>query len=412
MNLKRALIHPRMIFLILMLIWSAYQLAPRGIGEGINVEWGFDIQGGSRIVLQPTNQSVNIDDITTILQNRLNIYGLKDIRVRGASDLTSKYVVVEAAGLTRDEIEDLLASEGIFEGRFNNITVFTNKDIRLDKSRQQFYYDRTTGYYRYHIPIMLSPEAARRFAEATLTSFSTGFDEETSYLDKKLELYIDGVLLEELGVGADMRGREIASAEVTGAAATHDEAKSNMDRMVAILMTGSVPTRLEVVSVQDVSPTLGHEFLRSTMLAMLAAAVLLSIVLYIRYRNPVMVTAVLFTGLSELFITMALASFINWQLDLSAIAGLIVTMGTGIDQQIIMTDEVLYGYSKQKVKDAMFVILATFGTLVAAMFPLMFIGVGSVRGFAVTAILGVAIGYFITRPAYLSLLKEILADAE
>ncbi|MBR9681579.1 MAG: hypothetical protein GOV00_02135 [Candidatus Altiarchaeota archaeon] len=404
-KLKRMLIKPRMILMMLLLLWSLFQLKPWG---GLDVEWGFDVQGGSRIVLFPTNQSVNLEDVTTVIQNRLNIYGLKDIRVRGASDLNNKYVVVEAAGLTEEDIESLLASEGRFEGRIGNTTIFTNEDVRVDKTRQRFYFDNPTGVYRYHVPIVLSREATQAFAEATENLVPLGFNINNSYLDKSLDLYIDDILLEELNIPADMRGREIPSAEVTGGDPVYIEAKNNRDRMVAILMTGSVPTKLEIVSIQNVSPTLGREFLKSTALAAVVAACLLSVVLYFRYRNIQIVGSVLFTALSELVITMSLASFINWQLDLSAIAGLIITLGTGVNQQIIMTDEVFHDYSKQKVSNAMFVILAAFGTMVAVMFPLMFIGVGSVRGFAVTTIIGVSIGYLFTRPGYLAILEEII----
>ncbi len=407
MNLKlqRMLMKPRMILLGLIFLWAVFQLHP---WSGLGVEWGFDIQGGSRIILRPTNQTINLEDITTVIQNRLNIYGLKDIRVRGASDLNNKYVVVEAAGLSEEDIDALLGSEGRFEGKIGNITIFTNKDIRVDKTRQRFYFDRASGIYRYNIPIILSQEAAKAFAEATKDLVPLGYNVNSSYLDKKLSLYIDGISLENLSIAADMRGREIPSAEVSGGAPTYGEAKTRRDRMVAILMTGSVPTKLEMVSVQDVSPILGGEFLRSTALAALAAAGLLGAVLYFRYRNLQVVGAILATAILEILITMSVAGFINWQLDLSAIAGLIITLGTGVNQQIIMTDEVIHEYSRQKVGTAMFVILASFGTMVAVMFPLMFIGVGSVRGFAVTTIIGVTIGYFFTRPAYLGILEEIV----
>ena len=73
-----------------------------------------------------------------------------------------------------------------------------------------------------------------------------------------------------------------------------------------------------------------------------------------------------------------------------------------------MTDEVIFGGSKHGIKEAMFVIMAAFGTMASAMLPLVFIGVGTVRGFAVTTIMGLAVGYFITRPSYLAALEDIL----
>jgi len=395
MKMEEVLLKPRIMFLLILLVLSFFQLKP---WSGLNVEWGFDIQGGARIILKPVNQSISLEDITLVIQNRLNIYGLRDIRVRGASDLQNKFVVVEAAGLSKEDIEKLLASEGRFEGKIGNFTVFRGGDVKVDKARIRLYYDRATGMYRYEIPILLSPEAAKRFAEATKNLMPVGFN--GTYLEKKFDFYIDGQLIESLNIASDLRGREVPSAAITGGAKTYDEAKTNVKRMTAILMTGAIPTKMEIVSIQNVSPKLGKEFLKSTAFAGLAAALLVSFVIFIRYRNPSVIAAILFTAFSEMILTLAVASLINWQLDLSAIAGIIITLGTGIDQQIIITDEFLYGYSKKREKEAMFVILASFGTIVAAMFPLMFIGVGAVRGFAVTTIIGIAIGYFITRPAY------------
>ena len=392
----------RVMFLLAMLLWSAFELHP---WSGIDLEWGFDIQGGSRVVLKPTNQSVELDDITTVLQNRLNVYGLRDIKVRSASDLQNSFVVVEAAGLSEQDIESLLASEGFFEGQINNITIFTGDDVRVDKAGIRLYQDRASDVYQYSIPVVLSSKATKKFAEVTAT-LNPSFD--GPYLDKNLDLLIDGKLLESLQIASDLMGREIPTAQISGGAETKGEAQTNLNTMVAILMTGSIPTKMEIVSLQQVSPTLGSEFLRSTGFAGILAAVFVGIVIFVRYRSPEMVGAIIFTAMSELVITLAIASFINWQLDLAAIAGLIITIGTGVDQQIIMTDELLMGVSKQGVKEAMFVILAAFGTMAAAMLPLMFIGVGAVRGFAVTTILGLTVGYFITRPAYLAALEEIV----
>jgi len=404
MNLDKVLKKWRVMFLLAMLLWSVIQLHP---WAGLNLQWGFDIQGGSRVVLKPTNQSIELEDVTNVLQNRLNVYGLRDIKVRSASDLQSHFVVVEAAGLSEDDIQSLLASEGYFEGQINNITIFTGKDIRVDKTGRQLYLDRASNSYRYSIPIVLDSASTKKFAEVTST-LTPSLD--GNYLSSPLDLLIDGKNLESLQIAADLMGREVPTAQITGGAATKAEAQDNMNKMVAILLTGSIPTKMDVVSIQQVSPTLGSEFLKSTGIAGILAAIFVGLVILIRYRNLEMVGAIVFTSLSELIITLAIASFINWQLDLAAIAGLIITIGTGVDQQIIMTDEMLTGITNIGIKEAMFVILATFGTMSAAMLPLMFIGVGAVRGFAVTTILGLTVGYFVTRPGYLAVVEEILTE--
>jgi preprotein translocase subunit SecD len=377
----------RIMLLLVVLFFSVYKLKP---WAGLDLEMGFDIQGGSRIILKPTNQSIPLDDVILVIQSRLNVYGLSDIKVRAASDLQSSLVVVEAAGLTEQDVEELLASQGIFEGKINNITVFTGDDVRVDKTGIRMMKDSRTGAYSYSLPMMLSPEAARKFADVTEMLFPTG--QGGAYLDKTLDLYIDGKLIDSLQISS------------------RDEAMDRQNKMLAILMTGSIPTKLEVESIQKVSPVLGSEFLRSTAIAGLVAAVLVAIVLYLRYRNPDIVGSILFMSVSELILTLAMASFMKryWQLDLSAIAGLVIAIGMGVDQEIIITDEFLKGVGKKKKKAAMFVIMAAFATMFAAMLPLLSIGAGAVRGFAITTIIGIAVGYVITRPSYIAILEEVL----
>ena len=60
---------------------------------------------------------------------------------------------------------------------------------------------------------------------------------------------------------------------------------------------------------------------------------------------------------------------------------------------------------KEKLKKAGKIILASFGTSIAAMVPLMYVGLGTLKGFAITALLTEAGAYFITRPAYLTVLR-------
>ncbi|MFH0936574.1 MAG: protein translocase subunit SecD, partial [Candidatus Woesearchaeota archaeon] len=106
-----------------------------------------------------------------------------------------------------------------------------------------------------------------------------------------------------------------------------------------------------------------------------------------------------------------------WNLDVASIAGIIVAVGTGVDDQIVITDEVLKGsvqsryYNwKEKIKRAMFIVFSAYAATLAAMFPLFFAGAGLIRGFAVTTIIGISVGVFLTRPAYASIVENLLEE--
>ena len=60
------------------------------------------------------------------MEFRLNTYGLQDIDLRKANDLLgNKYVIVEMAGATKQEVADLIGSQGVFEAKIKEEVVFT-----------------------------------------------------------------------------------------------------------------------------------------------------------------------------------------------------------------------------------------------------------------------------------------------
>ena len=63
---------------------------------------------------------------------------------------------------------------------------------------------------------------------------------------------------------------------------------------------------------------------------------------------------------------------------------------------------------KDSVKNAFFIIMASYFTMVMAMLPLLSAGAGLLKGFAITTILGVSIGVFITRPAFAVIAETLL----
>ena len=47
-------------------------------------------------------------------------------------------------------------------------------------------------------------------------------------------------------------------------------------------------------------------------------------------------------------------------------------------------------------------------TTIVALIPLFLIGLGALKGFALTTIIGILLGVFITRPAFAVIIKRIL----
>jgi preprotein translocase subunit SecD len=112
-----------------------------------------------------------------------------------------------------------------------------------------------------------------------------------------------------------------------------------------------------------------------------------------------------------LFLILSFAAVVGWNLDIAAIAGILAAIGTGVDDQIVILDEAVRGRkesvnTKERLKRAFFIIFAAYATTVAAMLPLWNAGAGLLRGFALTTIVGVTIGVFLTRPAFASFIEQ------
>lgn len=390
-----------------------------------NIRKGLDLQGGTRVLLQPETK-LNQNDIGILIDNmkeRLNVYGLSDIVIRDATDLLdNQYIVVEIAGASEEEIKDLLAKQGKFEAKIGNTTVFRGgQDITYvarsaTEARVENCNPIGSAQYacRFSFGITLSQEAAQRQADATI-DLEVVYDPSSGrndYLSKKLELYLDDTKVDELNIGADLKGQAETQIAISGSGsgANQQEAIANslgsMKRLQTILITGSLPVKLNIVKTDAISPVLGEKFVSNAILMSLLAIVAVALVVGIRYRKLLIALPILITMLSEVIILLGVAALIGWNIDLAAIAGILVAIGTGVDDQIVITDETLKGETasvynwKEKVKRAFLIIMLAYATVVVAMIPLIFAGAGLLKGFAITTIIGVTIGVFITRPAY------------
>jgi preprotein translocase subunit SecD len=190
-------------------------------------------------------------------------------------------------------------------------------------------------------------------------------------LEKETGTYLDGKQIDDhppqLSEGL-ASGEPVAEVEVTGSAPDVETAKSESNTVFTVLKTGSLPVKIHTIGSNTVSPELGQQFAQGALIAGLLAILGISAVVYIRYRRAFLAIPILITTLSEIIIILGVASIIHWNIDLAAIAGLIASVGTGVDDQIIITDEVLHHddentrhrrtRTQMNVKNALFIIFA------------------------------------------------------
>jgi preprotein translocase subunit SecD len=390
-----------------------------------NIKTGLDLAGGARALVQAEDRKLSseeINDLVTITTNRLNVYGLSDIKVSPVSDLSGNhFMLIEIAGASPKDLKEMVENQGEFKAKIGNDTVFVGGDRDIASVCRN---DATCagiescnpaegGYFcSFRFVIYLSEEAAERHADITdaveLNTTNPG------YLSKPLDLYLDDTLVDTLLISEGLKGQVTSQIAISGSGSgetqedAYDSAEEQMHKLQTVLITGSLPYKLEIVKLDTISPVLGKEFVRAILFAALAALLMVVIIILIRYKRFKSSMALLFTSISEIIIILGIASFIDWNLDLPSIAGILATIGTGIDQQIIILDEsrqkVVLSL-KQKLKRAFSIILGAYFTAVVALIPLLWAGAGLLKGFAITTIIGITVGVLITRPAFTDMIR-------
>ncbi len=375
-----------------------------------NLKLGLDLVGGSRALIQAQgaeHSSTELNDLISIVSNRLNVYGITDMKILPVSDLSGKnFMLIEIAGATPKDIRDLVGQQGKFEAKIGNQTVFVggDKDIssvcRNDATCAGIYQCGASGdggqVCSFRFSVFLSEEAAKKHANIT-NGIEVNSTSQGAYLAERLDLYVDDSLLDSLLISEGLKGVVTTQISISGSGTgtTKEEAYTaaelSMKQLQTILITGSLPYKLEIIKLDTISPNLGKNFTNIILIAGLSALLAVAIVIFFRYQRFKSSIALIMTSVSEVIIILGVASFISWNLDLLSIAGILAGVGTRIDSQIIVIDESKQQTTmlslKEKLKRAFKIILSTYFTALVSLLPLMWAGAGLLKGFAVTTII-------------------------
>lgn len=392
-----------------------------------NLKTGLDLSGGARALIKAEDReltSEEVNDLVNVISNRLNVYGISDLIVRPVTDFVGNhFVLIEIAGATPKDLENLISQQGKFEAKIGDETVFIGgeKDITsVARSGQEsgIYScsENTEGGFacEFRFAVYLSEDAANHHAEIT-KNLEVNSTAQGNYLSKKLDLYLDDNLVDSLLISESLKGRVTTQISISGfgkgetKSDAYDEAQAQMNNLQTILITGSLPFKLEVVKMDTISPTLGKSFIKYILIAGIVALLLVAGILFLRYRAKSSIAPLLICA-SEIVITLGIAAFVKWDLDLPSLAGILAAIGTGVDDQIVILDEAQKKESlnmKQRIKRAFVIILGAYFTVLASLLPLWWAGAGLLKGFVFTTIIGITVGVLITRPAFADLVRVI-----
>ena len=372
------------------------------------------------------------EDAVQRLTERIDRTGLSGSSVTTTSSATGgDFIIVEVPGEDRETVEELIGDPG----RVQVIAGYPSDDANetgpvMEELLEQDDFEDIigarsdeTGTY---VEVRLTSDAADRFAQRMIETgftregrgqcdFEPGVDEPSP---DQYCLYT--VVDDEIVHGAAMGNlaETLEAGNFDGQFRINTQGFADAQELEVNLQSGALPSEFAIQSSNYISPSTAQLFKPLALLTALLAWLAVSMVVYFWYRDVRVAIPMLLTASAEVFLLLGFASAIGMALDLSHIAGFIAVIGTGLDDLIIMADEILQ--RKQEVKTgrifqsrfrrAFWIIGMAAATTIIAMSPLAVLSLGDLRGFAIVTIVGVIIGVAVTRPAYGDVLRNLILD--
>ena len=390
---------------------AAVGIGPTGTGAARNIKTGLDLAGGVSITYQAKDSDPSSEDMKDTvykLQKRVEQYSTEAQVYQEGSDRIN----VEIPGVTdANAILEELGQPGSLcfitqqdEDGNANFQTDANSETgyslarSLDEIREAGCVvlegtdvaDATGGAIQqqnsssreYVVDLTLTDEGKTKFAEATKNN-----------VGKQIAIIYDNGVLSAPRVNEAITG---GKAQISGM-----ESVERAQELASYIRIGSLSLELTELRSSVVAAQLGEEAISTSLIAGMIGLIIVILFMIIAYRVPGAVA-----GLSLIFYTATILLTLNAfdiTLTLPGIAGIILGIGMAVDANVIIyariREEIGAGSTVRAAIKAGFskafsaIFDGNITTLIAA-FVLMWLGTGSVKGFAYTLALGIVVSMF------------------
>ena len=406
-NVKRLLC-----ILVLAAVVFGWFVTGFGIGSVNSVKdalkYGLDINGGVYVVMEAQTDLTGdeleqlMDQTRAVLDNRVNQLGVAESSVTIEGD---KRLRVEMPGV--EDAEEAISAIGkTAQLQF----VLADGTVVLDGSMVKDASIATDGA-NYKILLEFNSEGASLFEDATRKAYN---NEVTSAIDgmnaNEIAIVLDNEIITHPQVQAIISG---GNCEITGGY-TRDEASTT----AALIRGGALPVELVEIQSSVQSATIGADALDKSIAAGAIGLGLVFLLMVVFYGMLGIVADIALLLYVVLFLWSMVAMGVV--LTLPGIAALILSIGMAVDANVIIfariKEEIAAGKTIRVAvstgfKNALTTVLdAQITTLIAAV-VLYEVGTTSVKGFALTLMIGIVISIF-TAVVITQLFISLLADSK
>ena len=337
-----------------------------------------DLQGGVSVLMEIQDEDVTKEDLEKtrqLIDLRVNKLGVAETSVTVEGD---RRVRVEIPGeYDSKDLVDSLSKTGnlTFKDEDGN-EVLSGSDVEEAGTML----DSTSNAPV--VTLKLTDEGTKKFAEATENN-----------LNKKIYIYMDDEEISAPTVDSVITG---GNAIIKGSSSI-DEAKN----LAGLINAGALPVTVKAIQIENVGAQLGAEALPNAVKAGLIGIAIIFLFMILYYRIPGVIACIALT----LYVCLTLLVFVEADvaLTLPGIAAFLLTVGMAVDANVLIfervREELKNGMSVKSAVEKGFsnalssIVDSNITTIIAAL-VLYFMGTGSVKGFAVTLMIGIAVSMF------------------
>ncbi len=326
-----------------------------------DIRWGIDIQGGVEAVFSPNKKDVEITDedmdaAKAIIETRLVNSNITDYEVY--TDTDNKQIIVRFPWEAGESDFDAVAT--VKKLGTSAVLVFRKGTEKTGEVVLQGAEDVKNAYPSVDpntnqpvVGLELTAQGTGKFSTATSAmvgqQISIWLSTTTSELDENGEPIVEEVLLSAPTVNEAIT---TGTCTISGSNMTAEEVKELSEQ----INSGKLPFALTVddSKLQIISPSLGSDALRVMVIAGSIAFGLVCLLMILRYRLNGVVAAIALLGQlagSIACISGYFPSADSFTLTVPGIAGIILSVGVGVDCNVIAAERIRDEFAKGKTID-------------------------------------------------------------
>ena len=371
-----------------------FGLGAENAGRAEDIILGLDLRGGVSVTYEIVESDASDAAIAATqdkLQRRVDNYSTDgEVYKEGSNRLTVE-IPVDTSKYDPNKILDEMGRPGtlefmdttnyeLFAAGKEYTAALTGSDVQ--EATGGIREDQTTGKKENVVSLQFTEEGAKKFADVT-----------SANVGKPVYIVYDGVVASAPTVNEAITG---GSAEINNIS-TYEEAES----LASTIKIGALPLTLRELRSQVVGAKLGSDAVRTSLLAGAIGLGIVFLIMIIVFRFPGFIASIALSVyvILELFFLQSLGI----SLTLPGIAGIILSIGMAVDANVIIftriKEEIADGKTvKTAIKNgfskAFSAIFDGNITTIIAGVVLLWMGSGSVKGFAKTLILGIVLSMF------------------